>query len=79
MYIVFIARSVCGMRGETLIINLPGSMKGSEECFHFIAPVLRHALGIALFWTNFNYFAFNKRDVLIIISLLLCKHHIYSV
>jgi molybdopterin adenylyltransferase len=39
-----LSRGVCGIRGNTLIINLPGSPKGVEECFEVIRPVLRHAI-----------------------------------
>ncbi|CAL1289398.1 unnamed protein product [Larinioides sclopetarius] len=39
-----LSRSVCGMRGQSLILNLPGSVKGSTECFDMIATVLPHAL-----------------------------------
>ncbi len=39
-----LSRGVCGIRGKTLIINLPGSPKGVEECFEVIRPVLRHAI-----------------------------------
>ncbi|XP_031558452.1 gephyrin-like [Actinia tenebrosa] len=41
-----LSRPVCGMRNKTLIINLPGSVKGSQECFQFTLPVLPHALDI---------------------------------
>ncbi|XP_028398676.1 gephyrin-like [Dendronephthya gigantea] len=41
-----LSRPVCGIRSETLIINLPGSFKGSQECFNFIAPALPHALDV---------------------------------
>ncbi|XP_009989187.1 PREDICTED: gephyrin-like, partial [Tauraco erythrolophus] len=37
---------VCGIRGKTLIINLPGSKKGSQECFQFILPALPHAIDL---------------------------------
>ena len=39
-----LSRGVCGIRGHTLIINLPGSTKGVAECFEVISPVLRHAV-----------------------------------
>lgn len=39
-----LSRGVCGIRGNTLIINLPGSPKGVRECFEVIGPVLRHAV-----------------------------------
>lgn len=39
-----LSRGVCGIRGNTLIINLPGSPKSIEECFVVIRPVLRHAI-----------------------------------
>ena len=39
-----LSRGVCGVRGETLIINLPGSPKAVQECFEIIRPVLGHAV-----------------------------------
>lgn len=39
-----LSRGICGIRGNTLIINLPGSPKGVEECFEVIRPVLVHAI-----------------------------------
>jgi len=41
-----LSRSVCGIRGKTLIINLPGSPKGVRECFEVIKPVLQHAVNL---------------------------------
>ena len=41
-----LSRGVAGIRGQTLIINLPGSPKGVEECFDVIRPVLQHALDL---------------------------------
>ena len=39
-----LSRGVCGIRGNTLIVNLPGSPKGVEECFDVVRPVLGHAI-----------------------------------
>lgn len=41
-----ISRGVCGIRNQTLIINLPGSPKAVSECFAVIKPVLQHALNL---------------------------------
>ena len=39
-----LSRSVAGIRGNTLIITLPGSTKGVRECLEVVIPVLPHAL-----------------------------------
>jgi molybdenum cofactor synthesis domain-containing protein len=39
-----LSRAVAGIRGTTLIINLPGSVKGVRECLGALAPVLPHAV-----------------------------------
>lgn len=39
-----LSRAVAGVRGQTLIINLPGSPKACREHFAVIAPVLPHAV-----------------------------------
>lgn len=41
-----ISRGVCGIRGATLIVNLPGSPKGVRESFAVIQPVLGHAIAL---------------------------------
>ena len=38
-----LSRAVAGVRGKTLIINLPGSPKGATECLEIVLPVLQHA------------------------------------
>lgn len=39
-----ISRAIAGVRGRTLIINLPGSPKGVRENLTVVLPVLTHAL-----------------------------------
>ncbi len=41
-----LSRAVAGIRGCSLIINLPGSPKACRECLQTIAPALPHAIGI---------------------------------
>jgi molybdenum cofactor synthesis domain-containing protein len=43
-----LSRAVAGMRGKTLIINLPGSVKGVRESIEAILPALGHGLDIIL-------------------------------
>lgn len=42
--LAMLSRATAGVRGATLIVNLPGSPKAVRECFAVVAPVLRHAL-----------------------------------
>jgi molybdopterin adenylyltransferase len=41
-----LSRGVCGTRGSSLIINLPGSPNAVRECFDIIKPVLQHAVNL---------------------------------
>ncbi|HYL99600.1 MAG TPA: MogA/MoaB family molybdenum cofactor biosynthesis protein [Blastocatellia bacterium] len=41
-----LSRAVCGIRGRTLIINLPGSVRGAVENFTAIRHSLPHAVGL---------------------------------
>jgi molybdenum cofactor synthesis domain-containing protein len=39
-----ISRAVCGIRGRTLIVNLPGSPKAVQEGLEVILPVIPHVI-----------------------------------
>jgi molybdenum cofactor synthesis domain-containing protein len=41
-----LSRGVAGVRGRTLIINLPGSPKAVQECLEYVLPVLPHAINL---------------------------------
>jgi len=40
-----ISRAVAGVRGRSLIVNLPGSPKGATQNLSAVLPALRHAIG----------------------------------
>lgn len=41
-----LSRAVAGIRARTLIVNLPGSVRGVTESLQVLAPVLTHALEV---------------------------------
>lgn len=41
-----LSRSVCGARGRTLIVNLPGSVRGARENLQAVARLLPHAIAL---------------------------------
>ena len=41
-----LSRAVAGIRRSTLIINLPGSVKGVRECLAAVRPILTHAVEV---------------------------------
>jgi molybdopterin adenylyltransferase len=42
----WLSRGVAGLRGTTLMVNLPGSQRGAEESLDAILPLLRHGLEV---------------------------------
>ena len=41
-----LSRAAAGIRGRTLIVNLPGSPKAASECLEAVLPALAHGLAI---------------------------------
>jgi molybdopterin adenylyltransferase len=42
----WLSRAVAGLKGTTLIVNLPGSERGATESLSVILPLLPHALAV---------------------------------
>ena len=51
--LAMLSRGMVGVRGQTLILNFPGSPKAVKECFAVVAPVLSHA--VKLLWDENPY------------------------
>jgi molybdenum cofactor synthesis domain-containing protein len=43
----WLSRGVAGLKGNTIIVNLPGSKRGAEESLVSILKLLKHAVEIA--------------------------------
>lgn len=43
-----LSRAVCGVRGRTLIVNLPGSVRGARENLAAITRTLPHAVALLM-------------------------------
>ncbi|MGA9670751.1 MAG: molybdopterin-binding protein, partial [Terracidiphilus sp.] len=43
----WLSRGVAGLKGSTLIVNLPGSQRGAEQSLASIIPLLKHGLEVA--------------------------------
>ena len=41
-----LSRAVVGVKGKTLLINLPGAPEGAEDSLRAILPLLPHAVGV---------------------------------
>ncbi|MCK4548629.1 MAG: MogA/MoaB family molybdenum cofactor biosynthesis protein [Candidatus Krumholzibacteria bacterium] len=41
-----LSRGYSGMKGSTLVVNIPGSVRGASFCARLLAPLLEHAEGM---------------------------------
>jgi molybdopterin adenylyltransferase len=39
-----ISRAICGIRRESIVLNLPGSPRAAQECLSFVFDAIPHAL-----------------------------------
>ena len=44
----WLSRGVAGLKGATIIVNLPGSKRGAAQSLESILPLLKHAIEVAL-------------------------------
>ena len=42
----YLSRGVAGIKGQTIIVNLPGSLKGAEESIGAISGLITHAIAM---------------------------------
>jgi molybdenum cofactor synthesis domain-containing protein len=42
----FLSRGIAGVRGRTLVVNLPGSPRGAVESWEALAAILPHAVSV---------------------------------
>ena len=47
-----LSRSTAGIRGKSLIINLPGSEKAARECIGAVLPALKHGIEMLRGWSK---------------------------
>ena len=47
-----LSREAAGIRGETLIINCPGSEKAARECIAAVLPALKHGIEMLRGWSG---------------------------
>ena len=45
-----LSREAAGIRGDTLIINCPGSEKAARECLGAVLPALKHGVEMLRGW-----------------------------
>jgi molybdopterin adenylyltransferase len=43
----WLSRGAAGLRGKTLIVNLPGSERGARESLEVILPLIEHGIAVA--------------------------------